>query len=85
MCVLYLSTQGKEFDGGKFVFNDLEEKKDVLPGGDKDDKNKNKDKVTSPSLVNQICCGGRVFAPFSPMSGAAVIESMSSEIGAHGF
>ena len=34
MCVLYLSTQGKEFDGGKFVLNNLEEKKDVLPGGD---------------------------------------------------
>ena len=35
--------QGKDFDGGKFVFNDPEEKKDVLPGGDEDDEDEDKD------------------------------------------
>ena len=79
MCVLYLSTQGKEFEGGKFVLNDLEEKKDVLPGGDKDDKNKNRDKITCPSLAKHICCDGRVFAPFSPTRGDAVISSSGWE------
>ena len=29
-CVLYLSTQGEDFDGGELVFNDLEEKNDVV-------------------------------------------------------
>ena len=46
-----MSTQRKGFDGGEFVFDDPEEKKEVLSGGNKDNDEEVNDELTCPSLA----------------------------------
>mmetsp|Transcript_122241 Transcript_122241/g.353441 ORF Transcript_122241/g.353441 Transcript_122241/m.353441 type:complete len:529 (+) Transcript_122241:98-1684(+) len=70
-CVLYLSNQGEDFEGGNFVFND------PLPEGEKDE-NDGYDR-SSMSLEDQIRLAGRRLTPFHPSRGAAVIFSSGWE------
>jgi hypothetical protein len=80
--VLYLSTQGEDFEGGDFVFNDPARTSDeavntntkaaARTGTGKDDE--------SPmSLAEQMRRHGREFTPFHPTRGAAVIFSSGWE------
>ena len=66
-CVLYLSTQGKDFEGGDFVFND------PAPEGEEVEMEENL------SLEEEIRRTGRKLTPFHPTKGAAVIFSSGWE------
>ena len=72
-CVLYLSTQGEDFEGGDFVFNDPASA-DEAPSevADEDDKPR-------MSLAEEIRRAGRKLTPFHPTRGAAVIFSSGWE------
>ena len=79
-CVLYLSTHGKEFEGGDFVFNDPDpnfEKKSSSVDDDEDDDYDEPE--TYLSLEDEIRRAGRRFTPFHPTRGAAVIFSSGWE------
>jgi hypothetical protein len=71
-CVLYLSTQGEDFEGGNFVFNDPDP--DVSNKVNEDDY-----ELDYGSLEEAIRTAGRKFTPFSPTRGAAVIFSSGWE------
>lgn len=73
-CVLYLSTQGEDFEGGDFIFNDP---------ADESEESKEEDDEEGPIsplvLEEQIRQAGRKLTPFSPTRGAAVIFSSGWE------
>lgn len=69
-CVIYLSTQGKHFEGGNFVFND--------PLGE-DDERPDPEVMERLPLEEQIRRAGRKLSPFHPTKGAAVIFSSGWE------
>ena len=80
-CVLYLSTQGKEFEGGAFVFNDPDPnyKKKSSSVDDDDEDDDYDEPETYLSLEDEIRRAGRKFTPFHPTRGAAVIFSSGWE------
>jgi len=92
-CVLYLSTQGEDFEGGNFVFNDPDPnaKKTKNAYFDPDDPDAKIEKVSSfdedddydeveyATLAEEIRKAGRVFTPYGPSRGAAVIFSSGWE------
>lgn len=75
-CVLYLSTKGKDFDGGDFVFNDPDP--DAKPYNS-DDEDEDEQELLGESLAEQIRKVGRKFTPFAPTRGSAVIFSSGWE------
>ena len=70
-CVLYLSTQGEDFEGGDFVFNDPVEE------GEEDATSSAEEGTLS--LEEAIRRTGRKLTPFHPTRGAAVIFSSGWE------
>lgn len=74
-CVLYLSTQGEDFEGGNFVFND------PVDEGDKsaDIYDEDNSDGADMSLADAIRLVGRKLTPFHPTKGAAVIFSSGWE------
>eukprot|EP00577_Skeletonema_sp_RCC1716_P006723 CAMPEP_0113408576 /NCGR_PEP_ID=MMETSP0013_2-20120614/20684_1 /TAXON_ID=2843 ORGANISM="Skeletonema costatum, Strain 1716" /NCGR_SAMPLE_ID=MMETSP0013_2 /ASSEMBLY_ACC=CAM_ASM_000158 /LENGTH=575 /DNA_ID=CAMNT_0000294629 /DNA_START=9 /DNA_END=1736 /DNA_ORIENTATION=- /assembly_acc=CAM_ASM_000158 len=66
-CVIYLSTQGEDFQGGDFVFNDPKD-----PDAPAED-------FRHMSLEEQLRRTGRKLTPFHPTRGAAVIFSSGWE------
>lgn len=71
-CVLYLSTQGIDFEGGDFVFND--------PAGEGDEPTEEeKAALQTMPIEEQIRRSGRKLTPFHPSRGAAVIFSSGWE------
>jgi len=85
-CVLYLSTQGEDFEGGDFVFNDPapkssnKQRDDNHNNYDDDDDDDDDDKYESyETLAEEIRRAGRELTPFHPMRGAAVIFSSGWE------
>eukprot|EP00581_Thalassiosira_minuscula_P006767 CAMPEP_0183707748 /NCGR_PEP_ID=MMETSP0737-20130205/4233_1 /TAXON_ID=385413 /ORGANISM="Thalassiosira miniscula, Strain CCMP1093" /LENGTH=516 /DNA_ID=CAMNT_0025935477 /DNA_START=12 /DNA_END=1562 /DNA_ORIENTATION=- len=72
-CVLYLSTQGVDFEGGDFVFND------PIPKEEMPDTEENEYELDLMSLEEEIRRTGRKFTPFHPTRGAAVIFSSGWE------
>ncbi|KAL3938673.1 MAG: hypothetical protein SGBAC_006464 [Bacillariaceae sp.] len=71
-CVIYLSTQGVDFEGGDFVFND--------PAGEGDEPTEEeKATLQSMPIEEQMRRSGRKLAPFHPSRGAAVIFSSGWE------
>lgn len=112
-CVLYLSSQGEDFEGGNFIFNDPdpiamaaakkaqeEESKnrkeyseevdadllEKLARGELPDDDEllipaamEEDEVSQAALEDEIRRSGRIFTPFSPTRGAAVIFSSGWE------
>lgn len=82
-CVLYLSTQGVDFEGGDFIFNDAADPDDenaVMVGVDEEEDGPvlSEDGTVMP-LAEQIRRVGRKFTPFHPTRGAAVIFSSGWE------
>jgi len=94
-CVLYLSTQGEDFEGGNFVFNDpdpnakprkaayfddpdpeVRKMRALEEAVEDDDEDED---VEYASLADRIRREGRVFTPYSPSRGAAVIFSSGWE------
>uniref|UniRef100_A0A7S1HJJ2 Fe2OG dioxygenase domain-containing protein n=2 Tax=Hemiselmis andersenii TaxID=464988 RepID=A0A7S1HJJ2_HEMAN len=71
--VMYLSTQGKDFEGGNFVFNDPAPKKGD-PGYSEE-----KEDVSHLTLEEQMRRNGRKLTPFHPTRGSAVIFSSGWE------
>lgn len=71
-CVLYLSTQGVDFEGGDFVFNDPAE-----DGYEPSDEEKTA--LQSMTIEEQMRRSGRKLTPFHPSRGAAVIFSSGWE------
>ncbi|KAL7529099.1 hypothetical protein ACHAXR_002793 [Thalassiosira sp. AJA248-18] len=71
--VLYLSTQGEDFEGGNFIFND--------PADDDGEKDKVDDdyELTGMALEEAIRTTGRKLTPFHPSRGACVIFSSGWE------
>ena len=69
-CVLYLSSQGVDFEGGNFVWND--------PAKAGEETN-TKEELQRMSLEEQIRRSGRKLAPYAPQRGAAVIFSSGWE------
>jgi hypothetical protein len=79
-CVLYLSTQGKDFEGGNFVFNDPDpDYKKKSSSIDDEDEGDYDEPETYLSLEEAIRREGRKFIPFQPTRGAAVIFSSGWE------
>lgn len=76
-CVLYLSTQGVDFEGGDFIWNDPADKKEGEPG--RDEKDDDDDEAEWMSLEEEIRRAGRKLTPFHPTRGAAVIFSSGWE------
>lgn len=76
--VLYLSTQGEDFEGGNFVFNDPTKPSTDANGTDKD-KGTDKEEQSSLSVAEQMRRHGRKLTPFHPTRGAAVIFSSGWE------
>jgi len=72
-CVIYLSTQGEDFEGGDFVFNDPKDDDDE----ESDETNENELPILS--LEDEIRRTGRKLTPFHPTRGAAVIFSSGWE------
>ncbi|CAJ1940587.1 unnamed protein product [Cylindrotheca closterium] len=71
-CVIYLSTQGDDFEGGDFVFNDPAEEGDEPT----------EDEIValqSMPIEEQMRRSGRKLTPFHPSRGAAVIFSSGWE------
>jgi len=66
-CVMYMSTHGKDFEGGDFVFND------PLPEGTEEEE------WEHLPLEEQRRRTGRQLTPFSPVRGSAVIFSSGWE------
>lgn len=66
-CVLYLSTAGKDFGGGAFVFNDPKKE-----GEEKED-------WSHLPIEQQLRRAGRTLTPFYPTRGSAVIMSSGWE------
>ena len=78
-CVLYLSTHEEDFEGGSFVFNDPAPKADKKDSeGDLEDEDEDDD-MDYASLAEKIRTAGRVFTPYQPTRGAAVIFSSGWE------
>ncbi|KAL9189338.1 hypothetical protein ACHAXT_011828 [Thalassiosira profunda] len=69
-CVLYLSSQGVDFEGGNFVWND--------PAKAGEETN-TKEELQRMSLEEQIRRSGRKLTPYAPQRGAAVIFSSGWE------
>ena len=81
-CVLYLNSQGEEFEGGDFVFNDPAKKTDAQRTDgkiDDDDEEDEDDDGPIMSLEEEIRRAGRELTPFHPTRGAAVIFSSGWE------
>jgi len=72
-CVIYLSTQGQDFEGGNFIFNDPADAADI------EDLEEELELKPGESLADQIRNHGRAFTPFQPTRGAAVIFSSGWE------
>lgn len=71
-CVLYLSTQGVDFEGGDFVFND--------PAGEGDEPTKEEiEALQRMPIEEQMRRSGRKLTPFHPSRGSAVIFSSGWE------
>lgn len=66
-CVIYLSNQGEDFQGGNFVFNDPRP------------ESAEKQDLSHLGLEEQIRQSGRELKPFHPSKGAAVIFSSGWE------
>jgi len=79
-CVLYLSTQGVDFRGGDFVFNDPAKDGEEESANDKE-PNEDVDygRDYHMSIEEEIRRAGRKLTPFSPTRGAAVIFSSGWE------
>jgi hypothetical protein len=75
-CVLYLSTQGEDFEGGDFVFNDPAPKSEDDAVQDEEEHDY---ELTGVSLIESIRRAGRKLTPFHPTRGAAVIFSSGWE------
>jgi len=73
-CVLYLSTQGVDFEGGNFVFNDP-----APEDAQKRDEEDDEYEMDMMTLVEEIRRAGRELTPFHPTRGAAVIFSSGWE------
>ncbi|KAL7535633.1 hypothetical protein ACHAWF_005221 [Thalassiosira exigua] len=73
-CVLYLSTQGEDFEGGDFVWNDPSDDPDA---GKNDDIHEYD--LSGAALEDAIRRTGRKLTPYSPTRGAAVIFSSGWE------
>ena len=79
-CVLYLSTQGEDFEGGNFIFNDPDPNyKKKSSSIDDEDEEDYDEPDTYLSLEEAIRREGRKFIPFQPTRGAAVIFSSGWE------
>jgi hypothetical protein len=86
-CVIYLSTQGQDFEGGDFVFNDPEPKttaEAAKPVVTVDNNNNNDDDddeeyMTYEEQIEAMRYAGRKLTPFHPSRGAAVIFSSGWE------
>lgn len=81
-CVLYLSTQGEDFEGGDFVFNDpAEGAAAVAYADDEEEEDGEEYDENTPvlSLQEEIRRAGRQLTPFHPTRGAAVIFSSGWE------
>ena len=77
-CVLYLNTQGEDFEGGDFVFNDPaseEAKKKEAERAEEEDY----EPESYENLYEEIRRAGRELTPFHPTRGAAVIFSSGWE------
>jgi hypothetical protein len=74
-CVLYLNTQGEDFEGGDFVFNDPAKTSGETVSTDEEGT----DKEYYQSLVEEIRRAGRELTPFHPTKGSAVIFSSGWE------
>jgi len=71
-CVIYLSTQGVDFEGGDFVFNDpADEGYEVTQ--------EEKESLRRMPIEEQMRRSGRKLTPFHPSRGAAVIFSSGWE------
>lgn len=81
--VLYLSTQGEDFEGGDFVFNDpmppQGKQKETSSRVDDDDYDDENVEQPAMSLLEEIRRAGRELTPFHPTKGAAVIFSSGWE------
>lgn len=78
-CVLYLSTAGKDFEGGAFVFNDPAPKEDKAPGDEEGDEEDEEDEEYYENLAEEIRRAGRELTPYYPTRGSAVIFSSGWE------
>lgn len=80
-CVMYMSTQGEDFEGGDFVWNDPEEKSDAAQSmkDTDDDEDDDEDITDYLSLEEKIRRAGRKLIPYGPTRGAAVIFSSGWE------
>ncbi|KAL7468777.1 hypothetical protein ACHAXS_009009 [Conticribra weissflogii] len=81
-CVLYLNSQGEEFTGGDFVFNDPAPKKDESEASKKveeEDDEEYYEPYRYESIEDEIRRAGRELTPFQPSRGAAVIFSSGWE------
>uniref|UniRef100_A0A7S2EIC4 Fe2OG dioxygenase domain-containing protein n=1 Tax=Trieres chinensis TaxID=1514140 RepID=A0A7S2EIC4_TRICV len=78
-CVLYLSTQGQDFEGGDFVFNDPAPKTSDGSASTDDYEEEEEEYLDYQSLAEQIRRAGRKLTPFHPTRGAAVIFSSGWE------
>jgi hypothetical protein len=79
-CVLYLSTQGEDFEGGNFVFNDPADEDDVAASTDDEDEEEEEyEPLDAMSLAEEIRRAGRKLTPFQPTRGSAVIFSSGWE------
>ena len=80
-CVLYLSTQGEDFEGGNFVFNDPapKDEKRSSSGDEDEDEDDYVEPESYMTLEEEIRRAGRKFIPFHPTRGAAVIFSSGWE------
>ena len=84
-CVLYLSTQGEDFEGGNFVFNDPDpdfkkDTKDPKASALEDDDDEDEEEYGGyASLEEEIRYSGRKLTPFGPTRGSAVIFSSGWE------
>mmetsp|Transcript_4531 Transcript_4531/g.9647 ORF Transcript_4531/g.9647 Transcript_4531/m.9647 type:complete len:1029 (-) Transcript_4531:237-3323(-) len=82
-CVIYLNSQGEEFTGGDFVFNDPAPKKDESETSKTDEEEEEEEEYYEPyryaSIEDEIRRAGRELTPFHPSRGAAVIFSSGWE------
>ena len=85
--VLYLSTQGEDFEGGNFIFNDpAKTSAQAVSNTDSTDADagpsegtQKEDEESPMSLAEQMRRHGRELTPFHPTRGAAVIFSSGWE------
>ena len=80
-CVLYLSTEGKDFEGGAFVFNDPDEEasNDAEKGDEEEEEEDDEELLSYTEMMEKFRYQGRKLTPFHPTQGAAVIFSSGWE------